>query len=282
MGIDELKEKIKMVVRPAVLPFQDETLLDEIADNVASRAEFIASLDDSHSPLDEVVQQCYQSIEQELTNYRQTLLFNPGGVKASVRSRSGEDERYAVLTRVVEALLLRDARGYFERFDEHSTHFARYPLTSFSSVRTTLDAGEVEIGIAVGPEGFMYASIFELFGFPVRNIHIDEYCATEDRPYRELDDISDIRGKHVLFIEDDVQTGRTLEKAYRMISRYSPASVSVYLGTPEKGQKLGNVPRELRATYTTPNFLPDAEARLEVDKAIELLEKRYRIFKDSN
>lgn len=111
-------------------------------------------------------------------------------------------------------------------------------------------------------------------------MHIDEYCTTEDRPYKELDDLSIIKGKNILLIEDDVRTGKTLEKACSQIKRYRPKSISLYLGHPERMQNLPNIPKEFRKVYTTPDILSDAQIKLEIDKALEMLKKKYQIFKE--
>ncbi|MEM4318502.1 MAG: phosphoribosyltransferase [Candidatus Pacearchaeota archaeon] len=276
---DKLEGRVKDALRPVFIPFQDEALLDEISERLVQRTRFIELLDNSYAPMDELVQHFYHTIEQELINFRQTLLINPEGTRNILRSRDQEAQKYEILGRVVDELLKKEALDYFARRNLQIQHFPHDLLVSFSSVRKVMDEGMVDIGVAIGPEGFVYASMFELLGLPIRNIYIDEYCRTENRPYKELDDISVIRGKHTLLIEDDVRTGKTLEKAYSKIRRYSPADVSVYLGIPEKSQNLQNVPREFRKVYTTPNSLTDEQIRAEIDKAKEILERKYSIFK---
>ncbi len=276
---ERLEVRIKDALRPVLIPFQDETLLDEISGRLVQRVEFIESFDNSYKPMDELVQQLYQHAEQELTWFREILLLNPEGARNILRNESLEAKRHDILGRVVEGMLKKEAQAYYSRFALQTQHFAQNLLDSFSSVRRVVEEGEIDIGVAIGPEGFMYASMFELLGLPVRNIHIDEYCTTEDRPYKELDDISAIRGKRALFIEDDVRTGKTLEKAHSRIKRYSPASVSLYLGIPENRQNLQNVPREFRKVYTTPNNLTDEQVRAEVNEGVKILERKYPIFK---
>ena len=243
----KLEFRIKDALASVSIP--DKELLEEISERLIEKARFIASLDDSYSPMDELVENFYRQVELDEKFYVDTLPINPEGAKNILRSENQEAQRYEILRRVVEGLLKKEAQEYLSRHDLQTQHFAHDLLASFSSVRRLMEEGGVDIGIAIGSEGFMYASMFELLGLPVRNINIDEYCTTEDRPYKELDDVSAIKGKHSLFIEDDVRTGKTLEKAYDRIKRYSPASVSVYLGIPEKGQHLQNVPREFRKIY---------------------------------
>ena len=275
----KLEVRIKDTLRPILVPFQDETLLDEISERLIQRVEFIGLLDDSYAPMYELVQHFYHQIERDLTSFRQTLLINPEGVRDILRSRDQEAQRYEILGRIVNELLKKEAQDYFAIHNLQTQHFPHDLLASFSSVRKVMEEKEMDIGVAIGPEGFVYASMFDLLGLPVRNIYIDEYCTTEDRPYKELDDVSAIKGKHTLFIEDDVRTGKTLKKAYDKIKKYSPADVSVYLGIPERKQNLHNVPREFRKIYTTPTNLTDEQIRTEVDKAKEILERKYNIFR---
>lgn len=181
-------------------------------------------------------------------------------------------------------MIIQAAKGYYSRFglqdfSHPRMHFAHEFIESFSVVRKVVDKGEVDIGIAIGPEGFMYAAMFELMDFPLRNIYIDEYSRAEDRPYKELDDLSAISGKDVLFVEDDIKTGATLRKAHQNIAKYSPASVSVYLGIPEPQQTLQNIPKDFKNVYTVPHYLGDKRIKEEVDALIEILGKKYNIFK---
>lgn len=275
---EELKTRIKNSLQLILFP-QDKTLLEEIAESLVQRIVFIDSLDNSYAPLDELVQELYQQTEQALISYKQLLLTNPENAMKFLRSKTQKDLNYEVLGQVVERLLNKETQDYFIRQGLQSRYFAHNSLASFSSARKLFEEKKIEIGVAIGPEGFSYAGFFELLGLPVKKIYINEYCLTENRPYKELDNLSIIKSKHTLFIEDDVKTGQTLKKAYQKIMKYSPASVSVYLGIPESRQNLQSVPKEFKRIYVTPDHLPDGQKMIEIDITKQLLEKKYSIFK---
>ena len=275
-----LEDKVRTVIRPVFTKFEDEELIENISQRIIRKALFVNSLENNYFPMSEIVENFYQELEQDLIFFKQTLLQNQQRISDILRTTSLEDEKYKIMKKVAEWLLIKDAQKYYTRFGLQKPLFALEAITSFSSIRKIIEERETEIGIAIGPEGFMYASIFELYDFPLRNVHIDEYCTTEDRPYKELDDLSIIRGKNIILIEDDVRTGKTLEKACSQIKRHSPKSISLYLGHPERMQNLPNIPKEFRKVYTTPDILSDAQIKSEIDKALEMLKKKYPIFKE--
>lgn len=274
-----LEVRIRDALQPVFTLFREQVLLDKVVGKLVERAAIIDSLDTSYSPMDGLVLGLYDEIESHLTLFRMILLYNPKNLRAFVRSETQEVQRSEIFGKVVDALLRKEAEEYFPRYGLQVQGYTSAPLPSFSSARRIIEAGAVDIGVAVGPGGFVYASLFTLLGLPVRNVHIDASSVTEERPYKELDDVRDISGKRTLVIEDSVGTGRTLRTALDEIQKYSPESVSVYLGISKKDQYLPNVPRGFRAVYTTPNHLTDRQMRGEVDKAGEILERRYSLFK---
>ncbi len=257
----------------------DKFLLNEVYRNFMQKIEILESLDASQYPMNDVVHQLYHQIENELNEFEQILQINPNGVKRILEVENQEYQKYKILKNVVESLLKTEANSYFSKFNLDPLHSAHNWISSFYSARKVINENEIDIGVVIGPEGFTYAGIFSLFDLPLRNIHIDEYCVTEDRPYKELDDLKIIQGKNILFIEDDVRTGKTLNKAYKNILRYSPLSISVYLGIPERNQNLCNIPPGFKKIYTTPDILSDEQIRDEIDEALEILKKRYSIFR---
>ena len=91
--------------------------------------------------------------------------------------------------------------------------------------------------------------MFTWLGMDVLDVDVDEHSTVEDRPYRELDDLSVIEGKNIVLIENDVVTGATLEKVITNLNRYKPKSISVYLGIEEGRQALENVPDEVYSNH---------------------------------
>lgn len=278
---EKLEVRIKNSIRPVFTPFKDEDLLNEISKRVIEKVTLIESLDNSYHPMNELVISFYQLLDQELGGFKQRLVTSPENVKKNLEVRTFQNERYDILKDVIRALLLEEINNYYSKFNLEIGHFVHHEIDSFSSSRRVMEEKEIEVGVAIGPEGFTYATIFNLLGLKVRNIHIDEFCLSEDRPYKELDDLSVIRGKHTLLIEDDIVTGKTLEKAYAQIKKHSPASISVYLGIPERKQRLENLPKKLRKVYTTPEILDNQQIQIEIDEAIKILGKKYPIFKNN-
>lgn len=277
----ELEARVREILGHEVIQMTDSGTLHLITERFVQKAQFVDLLDNSYSPMDRFVEDLHAGLEHDVEGLGQTLLTRPkpDDVRKIFESRSLDAEKYTILRNVIERLLSKEAHDYYTRFDLQPSRVAHDLIASFSIVRKVVTDGQVDIGVAIGPEGFWYASMFGLLGLPLRHIHIDEYCPTEDRPYRELDDLSIIAGKHVLFIEDDVRTGRTLEKAHQNIRRYSPSNVSLYLGNPEKRQNLQGIPRYFKKVYTVPNHLSDEQMRIEIDALIGILGKKYRIFK---
>ncbi len=88
--------------------------------------------------------------------------------------------------------------------------------------------------IAVAPEGHVYGYFFEHFGAEVRAVFVDY----PPRQFQEVDDLSVIRGQDALILEDDVISGTTLTLVVKGLEKYSPRSLSLYLGRPKKAQFL--------------------------------------------
>jgi len=64
-----------------------------------------------------------------------------------------------------------------------------------------------------------------------------------------------MQGGRVLIIEDDVLGGRTLRLVVDHLKRFSPRSLSLYLGHTRGIQHLQNVPEEVVATYLAEDCL---------------------------
>lgn len=275
--VEEYQERVKQVLGP-IANSTDSELLHLIAQRVTQKARLIGSLEDSYSPMRECVEGLYKSLETNIQEYRTVLELNPQHVREILRSRKLWVDKYEILHEVVTTLLRQEVRDYYSRHNLRP-FFADDSIVSFSTARRVIEERQVQVGIAIGPEGFTYASIFALLGLPILHVHVDEYSTTIDRPYKELDDLRGIAGKYVLLIEDDVQSGKTLERVCENITGYSPSTISLYLGKSRKYQNLANVSKEFAKVYTVPNHLTDRQKRKEIDILIRILERKYRIFK---
>ena len=89
-----------------------------------------------------------------------------------------------------------------------------------------------------------------------------------DYPPREcsiLDDISGIRGRRVLIIEDDVASGTTLRIVLDVIQNASPDSVDLFLGRRQDQQIMEHIDSRIGKTYLAENVVH--EERRTVDEA---------------
>jgi len=95
--------------------------------------------------------------------------------------------------------------------------------------------------VVVAPEGHIYGYFFEQLGIPVLSVFTNyppTLCTSDD-------DLSVIKNKKVLLIEDDVVSGHTLRLVVRHLGRFKPASLSLYLGHNAGVQHLENIPKEI-------------------------------------
>ncbi len=107
------------------------------------------------------------------------------------------------------------------------------------------DIGGFDHYLAVAPEGHIYGYFFEQFGAKTMEVHV---------PYppddiRVIDELSVVRGKRVLIIEDDVISGTSLRLVVTELLRHEPAEIHLFLGHSRGIQHLVNVPVEISRTY---------------------------------
>lgn len=105
--------------------------------------------------------------------------------------------------------------------------------------------------IAIAPEGFIYSYFFEKLGAKILSVFSD-YPSTR---IETQDDLSVIRGKRVLIIEDDVIGGGTLRLLAEFLQPFAPKELSVYLGHNKNVQRLKSVPPEYAKAYVAENEL---------------------------
>ncbi len=127
-------------------------------------------------------------------------------------------------------------------------------VAAFQMAKLLTEGGLFDKYIAVAPEGHIYSFFLEVLGAEVLSLFVD-YPPTL---VREVDDLSSISGKRVLLIEDDVISGRTLSLILDVLDRYSPQSVSLYLGHVKSVQHLHNVPERISRTYLAEDYLQPA------------------------
>jgi hypothetical protein len=105
--------------------------------------------------------------------------------------------------------------------------------------------------IAIAPEGHVYLYFFKKLGVPVLSVYVDY----PPRQCQSLDDLSVIRDRRVLLLEDDVISGVTLRLVVDAVLAASPRSLALYLGRAKEDQILENVPPEVTAVYLAEDCL---------------------------
>jgi hypothetical protein len=123
--------------------------------------------------------------------------------------------------------------------------------TAFAMARLLVGSGKFDHYVAIAPEGHIYGYFLERLGATVLSVFADyppTRCESDD-------DLSVLRGGRVLIIEDDVIGGRTLWLVVEHLKQFSPESMALYLGHTKGIQHLGNVPKEIVATYLAEDHL---------------------------
>ena len=154
---------------------------------------------------------------------------------------------------------------------EHTPHSFVAP---FRNAQDALKDG-YDVALIVGPEGFAYEPIFRDLGIPTVAVNIPESAAGGPRTLSSLDDLSSLKGKRVLVVEDDIQTGATLRKLLEAFGEDAPSKLGLYLASPGERQVLESVPAAFQNVYvTTVNIQQDDAAFL------QHLMSRETLFKD--
>jgi len=127
-------------------------------------------------------------------------------------------------------------------------------VAALAMARGLTESGAFDYYVAVAPEGHVYGFFFERLGAPVLSIFVD-YPPTR---VESADDLSAIRGRRVLLIEDDVVSGISLDLVAKEVAQHEPSSVSLYLGREKDSQQLQNVPPQIDRVYLAEDCLDPA------------------------
>jgi hypothetical protein len=142
------------------------------------------------------------------------------------------------------------------------------PLAPYDSVaalamaRHLIGLGAFDQYVAVAPEGNVYGFFFERLEAQVLSVFVDYPPTRVDF----VDDLSVVRGRRVLLIEDDIVSGNSLKLVMKELARHEPNSVSLYLGREKDSQQLDNIPSQIDAFYLAEDVLdPASRGRYESD-----------------
>lgn len=132
-----------------------------------------------------------------------------------------------------------------------------------------------DYALLVGPEAFPYAPLFEDLGLPLVSVNIPEADYGGERSFRSFDNLKVLRNKRVLVVEDDVQSGATLEKLLQEISpSYAPNFLGLYLASRPNFQDQSNIPKVFRRVYVN-----DGDAEVAEQAFLKHLQSRASLFK---
>jgi hypothetical protein len=149
------------------------------------------------------------------------------------------------------------------------------PLTPQDSVaalamaRWLLQSERFDDYVAVAPEGHVYGYFFERLGARTLSVFV-EY---PPKIIRRVDDLTAIRDRRVLLIEDDVVSGVSLELVVRELARFGPLSLSLYLGRDQGSQQLQNIPATIGEVYLAESCLSAADRQRHEREFVEFFAK---------
>ncbi len=81
---------------------------------------------------------------------------------------------------------------------------------------------DYDLGIAIAKGGLFLGYVFETSGLPTQVVHMKRRKSWVTWNPINIIKKEDIKGKRILFLENDFVTGRTLEKAARKLNRFQP------------------------------------------------------------
>src|SRR3989338_1829696 len=151
-------------------------------------------------------------------------------------------------TELIRARYQGKAKEAAEGRGVYNPHDPNNPLGAFSAARRAVKKG-FNVALIVGPEGFGYEPYFLDLGMPTVAVNIPESGEGETRTIKLFDDLSALRGKKVLVVEDDIRTGATLQKLLEQIKPNEPAELDLYLGQSINYQKIENIPEDFTDTF---------------------------------
>ncbi len=132
----------------------------------------------------------------------------------------------------------------FKEGSGYPRSFISYLFKTVSSIREKYDLG---IGLAQG--GLYAAFFFELAGLPIMTVEMKRKgTGATWQPQPDFDG-QKIKGKRVLVLENDIDTGRTLRRACREINCYHSESISVCFMEGNELCRIENLPPSITEHY---------------------------------
>ncbi|MFO1519097.1 MAG: phosphoribosyltransferase [bacterium] len=154
-------------------------------------------------------------------------------------------------------------------------HVPHHYTAAFRKAAEAVQEGNYEIALIVGPEAFAYEPMFLDLGLPTVSVNIPETDFGGRRSLKRFEDLSILRGKRVLVVEDDVCSGATLNRLLKTLRRFGPfAEMGLYLGLPSVRQTAENIPPDFQRV-----FIADADPEKDAASFLNHLSARIPIYK---
>jgi len=143
-------------------------------------------------------------------------------------------------------------------------------IAAFGMARYLTSEKNFDYYLAVAPEGHIYGYFFERYGCKTLDVFV---------PYPPVglqvnDDLSSIKGKRLLILEDDVMSGKSLQLVVQEVSQHEPAHIELYLGHSKGIQHPENVSNVIEHIY----FTEDIYA---IHDPIQLEQEFQRFFRET-
>lgn len=254
---------------------------DAVQRYIEDKRSFYFSLNQFLPGMDEVRSYIISGLEGNLDLFRQILsyavsIMTPESAVAKIRDVIGSQAGLPsdVADMLAKGRYLGEGQRLASERDVKNEHIPHSFTSAFRTAKEALERGGYDVALLVGPEGFAYEPIFRDLGIPTVAVNIPESDFGGRRTLKKFDDLSKLRGKRVLVVEDDVHSGATLRRLLRTLNQYGTTRLGLYLGSTARHQNVSNVPPQFRHIYV-------AEANLDEDSESFLrhLSKRERIFK---
>ncbi len=233
-------------------------LLDRMSDDHPTVREFVGN------EYGHILDNANQAVESH--NLRRSMGFPEEGAWPVT------DAERTLKARLIEELLKDEIIEYAGKHGHGKVFIPHKQLEAVATSGELVASGRYDLGLSVEPEGCGYAYFFEMQGMRVLHVFAD-FDGKGGIDYRETEDLGPIRGKKVLIIEDDVQSGLTLRTVLGRLRGFKAASYGLYLGNLGGFQKTANVPGQIRRIH-----MNDASGRFRSEdleaNLIEALGKR--------
>ncbi len=187
-----------------------------------------------------VIENAKQAVESH--KLRREMGFPEDGGWPSV------DAGRIIKARLIEELLRDEIIEYAGIHGNGKVFIPHKQLEAVTTSRELVESGRYDLGLSVEPEGCAYAYFFEMQGMRVLHVFAD-FDGKGGIDYRETERLDPLRGKNVLIIEDDVQSGLTLRTVLGRIGRFGASSFGLYLGNLGGFQNTPAIPPQITRVH---------------------------------